>query len=281
MSEKKKNEKPNMPVAVKKTARDRILAALLGIVLCAGLFAGLSFFLSGCGAGQDAGSGAGAETGQSSGQDQTADDGQEESGQGAAYKYVKLLADKDSTYYMKAVVESKVTEENAVTKDIVESAQTKDKQMISSESNSYIQYFLSGKQYYYDTLTMKYYELASTGTGEMVDQAYAPITGYKETKDAEFGGLACKCDIYENEAVYDGTKVLTTMEYYVAAEDVRRSVDGEVKQISKGDLVGIVSKQRYRKDTKLISSVTMTILEFTTDLPDGIFDPPSGFEKAD
>ena len=69
---------------------------------------------------------------------------------------------------------------------------------------------------------MKYYELASTGTGEMVDQAYAPITGYKETKDAEFGGMACKCDVYENEAVYDGTKVLTTMEYYVAAEDVRK-----------------------------------------------------------
>ena len=245
-----------------RSPAERLLSIALGVILCVGLFAGISLSLSGCGseegAQESAQSSASAESGTSAAQED------EDAGQGAAYKYVKLLASSDSTYYMKASVVTTITAENETTKDIVESAQTKDKQMISSESNSYIQYYLSGKQYYYDTLTMKYYELGTAGAAGKVDQAYAPVTGYKETKDAEFGGTACKCDVYENEAVYDGTKVMTTMEYYVAG----------------GELVGIVSTQTYRADKRTISKVTMTIEKFTTDIPEGTFDPPSGFEKA-
>lgn len=234
--------------------------------MCAVLTAVLALvcvFASGCGGGE---SGAGGEAGSGTermegGAFSEAGDGAE----GAAYEFVRLLAGSDTEYYMKAEVVTEIPGENGATKDIVESAQAKDRQMISSESNSYIQYYLSGRQYYYDTLTMKYYELGAAGRTGAVDQAFAPVTGYKETKDAEFGGRECKCDVYENETVYDGTKVLMIMEYYVAD----------------GKLAGIVSKQRYRADEKLISKVTMTIKEFTTDIPEGTFDPPSGFEKVE
>lgn len=186
--------------------------------------------------------------------------------EGAAAKYAALFSSKDSTYYMKASVESQSGAQET-TEDIIETAQAPGKQMISSESSSYIQFYLSGKQYYYDTLNMTYYELDVSGGSESADAAYAPSEGFEGTEDGTFEGQPVKIDTYRNETKYEGVRIVSTTQYYVSDDEA-------------ADLVAIVSEQKNKVTGKIISRVTMRVQEFSTELPDGVFDLPKGFTKA-
>lgn len=183
----------------------------------------------------------------------------------AADKYAKVLTDKEGTYYLKVESGEETSDSADIFKDTQVMAQEgSDKKYVSSEANKSKQYYMDGKLYYYDGNAMTYYVMDQGAKGDDTNDAYAPAESYKKTKEKKYDRQQMECDIYENETTEEGIELINRTEYYVD---------------DKGDLRGIISEQLNKSSMKLVSRVTMDVLEFEEKIPEGTFTRPDGYEE--
>lgn len=230
------DNKRNKSTRVYKSGR------LAKVVICA-LALALALAMAGCGSDSDSG-------------DKEKASGDSVEKKGVAGKYVKLLTDENSTYYME--IKSDNDEQTL--------AQDKGKKYMTSRLNGTSQYVLGDKLYYCIDKDKTYFVTPQNNDAGEITDSYAPNSGYKETVEKKFYGEKCKCDIYEKETEEEGTNLVNVTEYYVDKD---------------GNLVGVVSIQKNAdRNMEEVSKVKMKVEKFTTKIPEGTFDLPEDYEEV-